>query len=342
MRIQPIPILDRTGTGGTRPREDDLVAGLHAAYTAATAGIPGPGLSLARFHRDVCAHTPSARAEAWALVDGEDDDDGGGGKVAGGYALSLPTSDNPHMAWIFPLAVRPEHQGHGHGSALFEHALDRLRAHGRSLLLTDTPVAGPGTPFARARGMTVGHVRARNVLDLRTADWTALRAMCPQVEGYSLESWIGPATPGLLPDLAAVMAGMNDAPRDGDVGDIDYGIDRVRAYEERITDGDETCYTTIARRDRDGAPAGYTRIFVSTDHTGGWADQGDTTVSREHRGHRLGLALKLANLFLMREHEPAIERVITWNATSNAHMLAINEAMGFVLFDEWNDLRLSL
>ncbi|MEV0162685.1 hypothetical protein [Nonomuraea fuscirosea] len=124
-------------------------------------------------------------------------------------------------------------------------------------------------------------MRARNVLDLRTADWTALRAMCPQVEGYSLESWIGPATPGLLPDLAAVMAGMNDAPRDGD---IDYGIDRVRAYEERIPDGEETCYTTIARRDRDGAPAGYTRIFVSTDRTGGWADQGDTTVSREHRG----------------------------------------------------------
>lgn len=334
MRIQPIPIPDQPPgpSGAHPPDDDDLVAGLHAALTAATADVPGPRLSLARFRRDICAHTPSARAEAWALVDG--------GKVAGGYALSLPTSDNPHMAWIFPLAVRPEHQGHGHGSALFAHALDRMRTHGRSLLLTDATAAG--ARFGRAHGMTVGHVRARRVLDLRTADWTALRAMSPEVEGYTLESWIGPATPELLPDLAAVMAGMNDAPRDGDVADIDYDLDRVRAFEERIQYGDETCYTTIARRDSDGAPAGYTRIFVSTDRAVGWAEQADTTVLREHRGHRLGLALKLANLFLMRAHEPATERVITWNATSNAHMLAVNEAMGYVLFDEWYDLRLSL
>ncbi|MEV5895279.1 GNAT family N-acetyltransferase [Nonomuraea fuscirosea] len=334
MRIQPIAIADRPGAAGTRLPEDDLVAGLHAAHTAASADVPGPLLSLARFRRDICGHSPSARAEAWALVDG--------GKVAGGYALSLSRPDNRHLASIFPLAVRPEHRGRGLGSTLFEHALDRVRAHGRSLLLAETPVAGTGTRFARAHGMTVGLVRARRVLDLRTADWTALRALSPQVEGYRLESWVGPATPELLPDLSVVMAGMNDAPRDGDVGDIDYGIDRVRAYEERIPYGEETCYTTIARRDRDGAPAGYTRIFLTTDRAGGWAEQADTTVLGEHRGHRLGLALKLANLFLMREHEPAIERVITWNATSNAHMLAINETMGFVLFDEWNDLRLSL
>ncbi|MEU8396618.1 GNAT family N-acetyltransferase [Nonomuraea sp. NPDC048892] len=337
MRIQPIAIADRPGPTGARRPEDDLVAGLYAAHTAASTDVPGPELSLARFRRDVCAHAPSARAEAWALVDGDGD-----GKVAGGYALSLPQSDNRHMGSIFPLAVRPEHRGRGLGSMLFGHALDRMRAHGRSLLLTVTPVAGTGTRFARAHGMTVALAEARRVLDLRDADWAALRAMYPPVEGYSLESWVGPATPELLPDLSAVKAGMNDAPRDSGVGAIDYGIDLVRAYEERIPYADETCYTTIARRDRDGAPAGYTRIFVPTDRAGGWAEQGDTAVLSEHRGHRLGLALKLANLFLMRANEPAIDRVITWNATSNAHMVAINEAMGFVLFDEWTGWRLSL
>lgn len=65
-------------------------------------------------------------------------------------------------------------------------------------------------------------------------------------------------------------------------------------------------------------------------------------VLREHRGHRLGLLLKLTNLLWLREREPHLERIITWNATSNGPMLAINEAMGFELLDEWNEWRLAL
>jgi hypothetical protein len=55
-----------------------------------------------------------------------------------------------------------------------------------------------------------------------------------------------------------------------------------------------------------------------------------------HRGHRLGLLLKVANLLRLHEREPRIDRIITWNATSNSHMLDINRAMGFELLDEWN------
>jgi hypothetical protein len=35
---------------------------------------------------------------------------------------------------------------------------------------------------------------------------------------------------------------------------------------------------------------------------------------------------------------PAVERVITWNAASNTHMIAINEALGFrprLRFSQW-------
>ncbi|QFY07251.1 GNAT family N-acetyltransferase [Nonomuraea phyllanthi] len=324
MLIQPID-LDRPG---------DLVTRLHDAYVAACADDPGPMVPLARFRHQVATHSPGERVEAWALV--ED------GVVTGGYGLSLPQLDNTRLGNLFPLVVRPERRGRGLGSALLEHALDRLRHHGRSLLLTETPTTGVGARFASARGLTVSLTEARRTLDLRTADWDKLARMLPAVEGYHLERWTGPAGPELIPDLAALMNGMNDAPRDVDVEDVDFSLDRIRHYEEVVPDRGFTCYTMIARRDSDGAPAGYTRVYLEADRSDGWGHQADTTVLGEHRGHRLGLLLKVANLLWLREHEPHLERIITWNATSNAHMLAINEAMGFQLFDEWNEWRLTL
>ncbi|NJP89937.1 GNAT family N-acetyltransferase [Nonomuraea sp. FMUSA5-5] len=328
MRIQPITIPDRPGD----PSDDDLVEGLHAAYATGYHEDAGPVIPLARFRRDMGAHSPAQRVEACALI--ED------GQVIGGYSLAFPRLDNLHTAWVFPLVVHPDHRGRGLGSALFEHALDRVRAHGRTLLLTETPATGTGARFAAAHGMDVALSEARRTLDLRKADWPALERMIPQVEGYTLERWIGPTPPHLLPDLATLLNGMNDAPRHGDVEEQNFSLERLRAREESMPDVGQTCYTTIARRDTDGAPAAYTRLFLDIGRTDGWAQQSDTAVLRDHRGHRLGLLLKLTNLLWMREHEPHVERVITWNATTNRHMLAINEAMGFELFDEWHQWRL--
>lgn len=323
MRIQPIDL-----------DADELISGLHSAYVAATTDDPGPRISLARFRRVCCTPTPGERPEAWAIVEE--------GEVVGGYALSLSTFDNLHKASVFPLTVRPEHQGRGLGSALLDHALDRMRTLGRSLLLTETPVLGGGARFARAHGMTVALTEARRTLDLRKTDWPALERLLPEAEGYSLERWIGPAPEELLPDLAALMNGMNDAPRDNGLRDVTFTPDVLRVRDELVPVSGQTCYSVIARRDSDGAPAGYTRVYLDADRSDPWGEQSDTTVLKEHRGHRLGLLLKLTNLFWLRDREPHLERVITWNATSNAHMLAINEAMGFELLDEWTQWRLPL
>lgn len=327
MRIQPIDL------GADRP-QDDLISGLHSAHVAATTDDPGPQMSLAHFRRACCTQTQKERAEAWVIVRA--------GEVVGGYGLALPKLDNLHMGWLFPLAVRPEHRGHGLGSALLDHALDRMRTLGRNLLLTETPATGVGARFARAHGMTVALVEARRTLDLRKTDWPALERLLPEVAGYSLERWIGPAGEERLPDLATLMNGMNDAPRDDEVEGTDFTPDLIRAREALTPVAGLTCYSVIARRDSDGAPAGYTRVYLDAGHSDTWGGQSDTTVLKEHRGHRLGLLLKLTNLFWLRDREPHLERVITWNAASNAHMLAINEAMGFELLDEWNQWRLPL
>jgi GNAT superfamily N-acetyltransferase len=315
-------------------RPGRLLDDFHDAFVAAMEEVPGPRFPVARFRRVVGEGDPGSRAEAWVVAEE--------GEVVAGYGLNFPQYDNAHVGVLFPLVVRPERRRRAMGSALLAHALDRLRADGRRLLLAETPTESAGAPFALARGCTVGVVHARRVLDLRKVDWEAFERMVPHSEGYHLERWTGPTSPELLPDLATVMNGMNDAPRDADVEAMSLPLERVRAGEQHTRDGGDDSYTVLARRTSDGAPAGYTRVFLRADRKDVWAHQGDTTVLRQHRGHRLGLLLKLTNLFWLREREPHLDRVITWNATSNAHMLAINEAMGFELLDEWAEWRLPI
>jgi hypothetical protein len=54
-----------------------------------------------------------------------------------------------------------------------------------------------------------------------------------------------------------------------------------------------------------------------------------TAVARAHRGHRLGLLTKLAMLELVAAREPHLAFIETWNGEANAHMVAINETLGF-------------
>ena len=52
-------------------------------------------------------------------------------------------------------------------------------------------------------------------------------------------------------------------------------------------------------------------------------------MARAHRGHRLGLLLKAAMLELLLEREPQLEAIETYNAETNAHMVGINETLGY-------------
>ena len=66
-----------------------------------------------------------------------------------------------------------------------------------------------------------------------------------------------------------------------------------------------------------------------------WGFQELTAVARPHRGHRLGLLLKLAMLDLLAAREPQLTRVITLNTAGNDHMIAINDQLGFGVLDRW-------
>jgi RimJ/RimL family protein N-acetyltransferase len=66
----------------------------------------------------------------------------------------------------------------------------------------------------------------------------------------------------------------------------------------------------------------------------GWAHQQLTGVTRAHRGHRLGLLVKVAMAQWLKAAEPQVERLQTWNAESNQFMIAVNEALGYTILGQ--------
>ncbi len=87
-------------------------------------------------------------------------------------------------------------------------------------------------------------------------------------------------------------------------------------------------YSVAVRHEATGELAGLTEVSVDPADPE-WGHQELTVVVRGHRGHRLGLLLKVAMLELLAEREPQVERIETYNAESNAHMVTINETLGY-------------
>jgi len=103
----------------------------------------------------------------------------------------------------------------------------------------------------------------------------------------------------------------------------------VRLADARLDLAGATQIITAARHRRTGALVGFTRLIhdPARPEVG---DQWDTLVVGPHRGHGLGLWMKCRNLIELGDARPAARRVVTGNASENAHMLAINTRLGFV------------
>ena len=135
-----------------------------------------------------------------------------------------------------------------------------------------------------------------------------------------------------IEQMAALYNAMNDAPREpgaaAEVWDAQRIRERVNALQPRYGMHD---YAVAARHDDTGELAALTEVAVDPADPG-WGHQVITAVTREHRGHRLGLLLKLAMMELLATTEPQLERIETWNAESNEHMVAVNDALGYAPF----------
>lgn len=139
------------------------------------------------------------------------------------------------------------------------------------------------------------------------------------------------ATPDdVVDDFADIVASlMTEAP----VGGLDLqpetpDVAALRDDEALLTKQGRTKYVTVAL-DAAGRIAAYTDL-VTTIHEPDRAYQWGTLVRRAHRGHRLGLAVKVENLRLLQRERPDVVQLTTFNAEVNAPMIGVNERLGFV------------
>ncbi|HET7326549.1 MAG TPA: GNAT family N-acetyltransferase [Nocardioidaceae bacterium] len=239
--------------------------------------------------------------------------------------------DNADLAWI-ELVVVPDARGRGHGAALLQAAQEWAHAAHKPLLMGGTWVGSPGENFPDRFGYRPGMVEEERRLDLDTLDHDRIVKLhdeaAERTADYELVRLAGPVPDHLLPDLVAVAAVINDAPLDDlEFEDEVFSEDRLRTFDQSRAARQQRVYRILARRVSDGAWAGQTFVTVDANQDG-VVEQGDTSVARAHRGHRLGLLLKTEMLGWLRDVEPGLRTWDTWNAASNAHMIAVNDALG--------------
>jgi GNAT superfamily N-acetyltransferase len=255
------------------------------------------------------------------------------GEPVGGYLLRLPDKENLSIARC-QMVISPARRRGGFGRALLAHCAAQARQAGRSRLAAGVRDDTPGAAFAAAMGARGGItdvIRMLTIGDEMPARLAGLRSAAePFAAGYSLLSWLGVTPAEHLNHVVTIEAAMADAPRDDGVEPSVWTAERVLESEETMVKHGLTLYSAAARHDATGELAALTQVCTEAD-TPGWAFQQLTAVRPEHRGHRLGLLVKIAMLDLLAVHEPAVRHIQTDNAGSNAHMVAINEQLGFTI-----------
>jgi GNAT superfamily N-acetyltransferase len=262
------------------------------------------------------------------------------GTVVTAAELSLPLLDNLDLAEV-AIHTHPDDRRRGHATRMLAHLEDVVRARGRSKLLAESAFpydasadgsghAGPS--FLVTRGFTFGLGDVKRIVDLPVADdvLAGLAAEAAQHhESYTLQSFVGSVPEELVQQYAELDAAIvTDAP----VGDLEIGpavadVGEVREREALMERQGRTKYTTLAL-DADGVAVAYTDLVMAAEAPG-TVFQWGTLVRRDHRGHRLGLAVKVANLQFLQQLRDDGRQLTTYNAEINDHMVSVNEQMGF-------------
>ncbi|WP_344195699.1 GNAT family N-acetyltransferase [Pedococcus aerophilus] len=313
--------------------EDDAeVAAAHVAMTASrNHGRPwAKRMSLRELVVDLRAPSTMERLEPWvALVDGE---------VAGLALQWFPLLDNTRFTWG-EVDVHPRLRRRGAGGALVEQLVERTREEGRSTVLVESHVpddAGEDHPhvrFAAKHGFAHANTEIRRILELPLAasrlEELAAGAASRHVD-YRVESYVKRLPQELRQSYCDCW---NQLAVDAPTGDVEFEPESLspETYQEeldRMAEQGRTMIHTVAI-----GPAGevvaYNDLVLSRDDPDEVMQWG-TLVRREHRGHRLGMAVKVRGLQELARVAPEAKRVQTCNAEQNAHMVGVNEELGFV------------
>lgn len=269
------------------------------------------------------------------------------GEIAGAARLRFSKNDNTHLTYG-GFWVGEEFRRRGIGTALVAAGEAESRARGRSVLLADATSSpgetSVGVAFATRVGFELASLEEHKVLDLAAceAGWAALEEKVAESLGdYRIELW------SEIPDehvdgyCALLNIFMSQIP----LGDLplealQWDEARIKATEARAREISAVALTAGAIAP-DGSLAGSSdvNLYLSDPRI---AHIGITLVLPEHRGHRLGLALKLANHRALREDYPQTELIATSNANVNGMMNSINEQLGYRVVEQFHEFQKKL
>jgi GNAT superfamily N-acetyltransferase len=249
------------------------------------------------------------------------------GVSVGGAWAELPLKDNLTFAYAEVFVV-PDRRREGHGTALIEALMAACGDAGRSTMLCEgvwgvDDQDAPAKQFAEQRGFTLDIMDAHREL--------LLPARLPALvidPAYEIRSWRGACPDELIDGYADVRRLMVQEAPSGDAGleNEHWDAARVRAEEAKWEKSGRVPQVSVAIAG-DGSVVGHTQLVFPSDSIEVY--QWDTLVLPSHRGHGLGLALKVFTMHQAADLLDGRRRIHTYNAASNAPMITVNEAMGF-------------
>jgi ADP-ribose pyrophosphatase YjhB (NUDIX family)/GNAT superfamily N-acetyltransferase len=265
-------------------------------------------------------------------------------RVLGAMMFEYRLTDNLDTVEV-EIDVPPQHRRRGIGTALWQWAVTRSAQLGRTIFQTEIGVPSepwPGAAFAARLGFEVEHVEDHLVVPLPYDDVLLddLRRTAGALDGYRLTSWAGVCPPEHQQAYADLHTAMDhDVPTGGMTREVvPWTVEKLQGSEQRI-DRSYLALVTMAHT-VSGEPAGYTLMYLpraDAEH----AQQDDTLVLREHRGHNLGTHLKLANLDQLAKHRTTQRYLHTWTALTNGPMQKVNARFDFRTVEEHRELELT-
>ncbi len=262
------------------------------------------------------------------------------GRMVGEGLIVGTTADNLRTARLWAW-VPPRERGRGVGRCVAEFLLGQCRLLDRDILHSTAKYPferrddHPYRRFAERHGFNLANTQVERRLALPLSD-RLLTSLATQAQdkhcGYQLHTLVGPIPLELAQGYCDVNNRLAlEAPGGG------LHVEQSRRTPQILADQDDeireqgrTRVTTLAL-DAAGTVVALTCSIV-TSASEPHVDQWSTIVRADHRGHRLGLAIKVAQIRAIQQQFPSKRFITTTNAETNAHMVAVNEALGFEPF----------
>lgn len=303
------------------PNDDDRYAEFHATYSEAMDGEWDRPYTVRELRVDLL--DGAGYMTQIGLVARNDD-----GTPVGVGIAEFPLKDNLKLVYI-NVHVHPEHRRQGHGRALIDAIAEVGREFDRSTLFAEArwdvnEVSSGNTAFAEALGFHLDLVDAHRVLDL-----PATLPEAPIRDGYTLHGWRGACPEQWVDQYANLLSLIIQESPSGDfeLENEFFDADRVRSDEALTARQGRVMQVSLALSP-EGEIAGHTQLSFTEDSRSD-VFQWDTLVLKAHRGHGLGLSLKVHAMEASRDLLEGRRYIHTYNAASNGPMIAVNELMGF-------------